>query len=289
MESSADLLSLVLSLRPLQMEVERELPRWWGRAALAMLLNLIRQQDDRLAQELHDTQGVQPFTASNLIGRFPQRRLDTNSTYNLRLTVLQPRLAAILLKGVQPGGGLVVGSQVELDYMPFTVEAAYTEAGQHPWAANGTYQELAARRLLTPTSPERSLALQFSSPVSFKSDGVMLPLPLPGLVFGSLLDKWNAFAAVVFPLEARQFAEKCLAVKRYRLYTRAVALKDEATRIGGVGEIVYTTLNYDRYWMSVMHTLADFAFYCGVGMSASMGMGQCRRLYGDGDHPVNEE
>lgn len=281
MSSSPDLLSLVLSLRPQQVEVERALPQWWGRAALAMLLRIIQKEDSQLAQALHDSQGAQPFTASNLMGRFPGHALDPNGVYSLRLTALQAPLAAILLKAVQSGGNLAVGALVELDYIPFTVEAAYSTPEQHPWAGNLTYQELAAERLLAHTALERSIALEFNSPVSFKTEGVMLPIPLPGLVFGSLLDKWNSFASVSFPLEARQFAEKCLVVKRYHLHTRAVALKEETTRIGGVGEIVYTSLNHDRYWMSVMHTLADFAFFCGVGMSASMGLGQCRRLNGN--------
>ena len=34
---------------------------------------------------------------------------------------------------------------------------------------------------------------------------------------------------------------------------------------GGVGEVTYATMNYDRYWMSVVGTLAAFACFPGWG------------------------
>jgi CRISPR-associated endoribonuclease Cas6 len=105
-----------------------------------------------------------------------------------------------------------------------------------------------------------------------------VPLPLPGLVFGSLLERWNAFAPIAFPPEARRYAEECLAVSRYELSSRPVPVKSRGLRVGGVGQVTYTALNYDRYWLSVLAVLAEFARYSGVGAGTTMGLGQCRRV-----------
>jgi CRISPR-associated endoribonuclease Cas6 len=43
-----------------------------------------------------------------------------------------------------------------------------------------------------------------------------------------------------------------------------------------VGDVTYTSINYDRYWMSVMAVLARFALFSGVGASTTMGLGQAR-------------
>lgn len=280
-----DLLSLVISLAPLQAQPpETPLPRWWGRAAHALLLNTVRRYDEKLAQTLHEEQGPRPFTASTLMGRFPAGSLDPGRSYTLRLTAIQPELVEILLRAAMPGGPLSVGATIELDYHPFRIlalqpnpQSALPDA-QSPWSALVSYQALSAPYLLAKVAPPRRISLQFTSPTSFKSGGMHLPLPLPELVFNSLLERWNAYAPVVFPPEARRYAAECLAVSRFKLSSRATPVKSGGMRLGAVGEVAYISLNYDRYWMSLMTVLAEFALFSGVGAGVSMGLGQCRRV-----------
>lgn len=283
-----DLLSLVLTLKALPAgDPTRPLPPWWGRAAHALLLNVTAQYQPALADALHeppqaDADGanenaVRPFTASTLMGRFPQGTLDPQQPYTLRLTAFRQELAELLWQAAT-SGPLAPGATVELDYQPFRVEAAQP-LGEHtsPWAASNSYQELAAPLLLARQAAPRQVSLSFTSPTSFKSGGMHMPVPLPGLTFGSLLDRWNAYAPIRFPAEVRRYAEECLAISRYKLSSRVAPVKSRGQRIGGVGEVTYTSLNYDRYWMSIIGTLAAFAIYSGVGAGASMGLGQCRQ------------
>lgn len=271
------LLSLVLTLNLIQdPDPDRPLPSWWGRAAHALLLNILQQSDPAFVDNLHDDQGLRPFTASTLIGRFPNRRLDDKELYRLRFTALSEQVAKPLLKSVQPGGALAPGAAVDLDYVSFRVVEAAVHPEQQSWAASSSYQNLASAHLVSAEPPARRISLQFTSPTTFKSKGRNLPLPLPNLVFHSLLERWNSFAPLAFPPEARRYASECLAVCRYKLSSRAVRVKNSGIRIGAVGEITYTTLNYDRYWMSLMHALAAYSMFAGVGAGTSMGMGQCR-------------
>lgn len=307
-----DLISLVLTLKPLkQASPEKPLPIWWGRAAHALMLNVVRQFDPQLAASLHphsagstpeeeepgspsDGQTGQPqtrpFTVSNLIGPFPQGRFHPQATYTLRFTAIRQDLAMILASAAQEGP-LTPGQKVELDFYPFEIAAVcrdpddtsspgpLDDSDHHLWAGATTYTDLGADFLLGKIVPPRRLTLQLASPVAFKSGGKHIPLPLPDLVFGSLLERWNTFAPIVFPAEVRRYAAECLAISRFYLSSRSVPVKRGGLRIGGVGQVTFTTTNYDRYWMSVCTVLAAYAQYAGLGAGTTMGLGQCRLIW----------
>ncbi|MCO6450983.1 MAG: CRISPR system precrRNA processing endoribonuclease RAMP protein Cas6 [Caldilineales bacterium] len=270
-----ELLSIVLRLKPLPAERPPESwPAWWGRAAHALLFSLVHQQDPELAAALHAGQGPQPFTVSNLLGRFEHDRPVPEESYTLRLCGLNATLCEILRTAAHQGA-LAPGQTLELDFQPFRIEGLATE--EHPWARAGRYADLAADALAPGQTPRR-FEMQFASPTTFKSGGKHVPIPMPDLVFGSLLDRWNALAPLAFPAEARRYASECLALSRYRLQSRAVPIKGGGLRVGAVGKATFATLNYDHYWMGVMAALARFALFGGVGGGTTMGMGQCRLI-----------
>ncbi|MEW6504970.1 MAG: CRISPR system precrRNA processing endoribonuclease RAMP protein Cas6 [Chloroflexota bacterium] len=278
MTPSPDLLSLVLILRPLPVPPdERPLPNWWGRAAQALLLDVVRRADEELAATLHDENGLRPYTASNLLGHFEARRPLPDQTYTLRFTALMAPLTRLLIAAVQPGGALAPGTPVELDYLPFRIEAVHLDPSTHPWAATAAYADFSAERLLG-AAPPRRLTLHFASPTTFHVNGKHLPLPLPEQVFASLLERWNAFSPLALPAETRRFAAECLHLSRYRLNSLPVPVKQGGLRIGAVGEATYTAARYDRFWLTVLFTLAEFALFAGLGSGVAYGLGQARRL-----------
>ncbi len=281
MSAATPLLSLVLTLRPLDFRRPAEtLPHWWGRAAHALLLDTVRRTDAALAKSLHDDNALKPFTASNLMGRFSEGKLDPQQTYTLRFTSLIPELSRILLESFLPNG------EVQLDYQMFRIEQVAHTPEEHPWAGSAAWEELAGKSLLGGSAPSRRISLLFASPTTFRVDGRLIPLPLPDLVFNSLLQRWNSYAPLVFPDEVRRYAAECLQVSSYRLNSAAVRTQEEALRIGAVGQVTYTSAPYDRYWMSLIRTLAGFALYAGVGASTPMGLGQVRLI--DPDKPPEE-
>ncbi|NUM44663.1 MAG: CRISPR system precrRNA processing endoribonuclease RAMP protein Cas6 [Anaerolineales bacterium] len=280
MQTDFDLLSLVLTLTPVEGPPKRELPAWWGRAAHAWLLEVVESGAGTLPPAWHETEtGPRPFTASTLMGYSARRGVEAGRTYSLRLTAYHRQAAEPLLAATEPGGKLAPDAVVELDGLPFRVGTVDTGGdAAAPWAGRGTYAGVSAPFLLASRALPRQVRMQFSSPTTFKSGGMNVPIPLPGLVFGSLLDRWNAYAHIAFPAEVKRYAEECLAMSRLELASRGVPGKGGSMRVGSVGEMQYTTLNEDRYWMSVIHTLAAFARYAGVGAGTSYGMGQCRTL-----------
>jgi CRISPR-associated endoribonuclease Cas6 len=83
---------------------------------------------------------------------------------------------------------------------------------------------------------------------------------------------------VALPPETRRFAEECMALSSFDIRSRPMRVKEGGVRIGAVGIARYTAVNRDRYWLSVMNLLADFALFSGVGAGTTMGLGQCRRF-----------
>ena len=272
-----DLLSLALVLKPLQQtEPDKPVPRWWGRAAHRLLLDTLKLRNEDLSATVHDGSELRPFTASTLYGNFTDHQLDMGGNYLLRFTGLNAAVSKSLFEAAQAGGPLEAGRTVSLDYLEFQVCLVHMEEGAHPLAGQTTYQELATSSLLNPEPAPRRVSFIFASPTTFHRDGRQLPYPLPELVIGSLLEKWNAFAPIAFPAEARKYAKECLALSRFKLRNRRVEVAG-GLQNGMIGEAHFSTLNYDRYWMSLMQTLARFSYYSGVGAKTTMGMGQCRK------------
>lgn len=269
------LVSLVVTVRPSELV---SVPGSLGRAVHALLLRWLDETDPALARQWHDADGPKPFTCSSLIGggrmgRDGFRPLTPERAYWLRLTSLDPAISAALLARVEQPP-----ASIELDRVTLPVESVTANPAAHPWAATAQYEDLAAPYLLARQEAPRRLRLRFTAPVTFRQRELNIPLPLPGLVFGGLADRWNAFSPVAIGPEVRRYAEECVALSSFTLRSRALPSKDGGLQVGAVGETGYVAVSYDRYWMSLLGLLADFALYAGVGRMTTSGLGQARRV-----------
>jgi len=266
---------IALSLR-LESLADARLPFGVGRANHAATLAHLRTVDPGLADALHNANGPKPFTCSDLIGAKAGREgLDVRAGQPLRvrLTGLTPPVAQALTTLLEkpPATWTLAGHA-------FQVTDAVCDPEQDPWTGRSSYEALAAARLLGKSAPTPRVTLRFSAPTGFKSKGVHMPVPLPELLFGSLVDRWNAFSPVTVSPDMRRFAAEMIAISRYELRSRAVSQKGGGVRMGGVGTVTYRALGGDRYWWRVMQMLADFAQYSGAGVQTATGMGQVRRV-----------
>ncbi|MGC8825677.1 MAG: CRISPR system precrRNA processing endoribonuclease RAMP protein Cas6 [Anaerolineae bacterium] len=265
------LTSLVLELQSMEAGL---VPLNHGRASHALFLRLVAERQPALAAQLHDAAGPKPFTCSNLVGgrrQGGQLAVNPSTPLWLRFTGLTEPVNEVLLDiaGRPP-------AQVELDSRPYRVLRAALDPAQHPWAGQGEYTTMLQRHLLTAGPVQRRIAMEFASPTTFHSGGKNVPLPLPALVFGSLLERWEAFSPAALSPDLRRYAEEMVALARYQLRTRILPFKDGALQVGFVGQAVFLALNSDRYWVGGLHLLAEYAFFAGVGYQTTMGMGQAR-------------
>ncbi|MEJ5311895.1 MAG: CRISPR system precrRNA processing endoribonuclease RAMP protein Cas6 [Anaerolineae bacterium] len=311
-----DLLSLVLTLRP---TTAAALPPRLGRAAHAILLARIAAGDAALAEAIHEGDTPRPITASELIGgRTGEQRVTPEQSYTLRYTALTAETAAALRTAFTLGDTLTFEgvtftveaiangerpiandapdgqnpkskienrkSKIKNQKSKIQNPKSKIEDPPSPWAASDDYQSLAARYLL-PSGPAPASRWTFvlASPTAFRSQGQTQPFPLPGLFFGSLVKRWNAFAPVALPEEGvKRYAEEMVVISRFSLRSAPGWERGQGERrglrIGSIGKIAYSALNRDRYWLAVLGLLAEFALYSGVGAQTTMGMGQVRQL-----------
>ncbi len=267
------LISLVLTL-----ETDRPvtLPGHLGRANYAAVLARLAQVDAALAARIHDEDGPKPLTCSSILNARGNRdglSLQPGQPYFLHITGLTPSVSQALHAGLIEDPPAVW----ELDRHPFRIVRATADPAEDGWAGVESYEGLASQAMFQQGSPARTVTLDFVSPTAFKSSGLTVPVPLPGLVFGSLVDRWNAFSPVVLSPEMRRFGEEVMVISRYRLRSLPVAQKSGGLRIGGVGQVTYRAMTGDRYWLATMQMLADFARFSGVGVQTATGMGQTRR------------
>ena len=189
------LFAAVLTLTPLE---AREAPATHARALHAWLLARIADADPALARDLHDGSGPRPFTVSELwgLGRPLDGRvlLDPARAGTCRFTALDRRMADALQRALpQPGETLALGGDAAFAVASVATARAAPPGGQRHLCRPGAAVHPLRRR------GRAQRHLRFSSPTLFRQNrreaqlsGRELPLPLPELVFGSYLSRWNA-------------------------------------------------------------------------------------------------
>jgi CRISPR-associated endoribonuclease Cas6 len=274
------LYSIVLKLTPTR---ETTVRATMGHQAHAAFLRTMRESDPALAEVLHvPNPPARPFTVSPLLGvgraRDGKVRLSPEWDYFLRFTVLYPPIYERFMARFLRSEGRPV---IHLGRALLLIKEILTTPGSHPWASYISWNQLVAE-----ARPEPEITLAFSAPTAFgfgqKEWGKkVVVLPEPDLVFGSLARSWNNLAPP--PLQWDRdalltYVGEHVVVKRLRgLGTQMLRFR-RSPQIGFVGQVTYGLMAENEAARCQLNALADFAFYAGVGMKTTMGMGQTRRV-----------
>jgi CRISPR-associated endoribonuclease Cas6 len=262
-------------------------PGFLSRAVHRFWLEAVGQRDAALEPALHDQPDYRPFTCSTLVGG---ERLGRNSQQFtpdspawLRITALTPAVSRQLCDLVANPP-----AEIELDGITFQVQQATTDPSVHRWAGKTAYEALAAPYLLQQQATPFSLTLRFASPTTFRMRRDVdhkkrtWPIPMPEWVFGFLHRRWNAFSSIKLPAELDFLKNESIVLSRYNLKTHAVPLRSRIPQMGCVGRARYVLIDQDVYATNMLHLLATFSFYAGVGYQTTVGFGQTRLLSPNG-------
>ncbi|MEA3338512.1 MAG: CRISPR system precrRNA processing endoribonuclease RAMP protein Cas6 [Chloroflexota bacterium] len=273
------LYSIVLKLVPTR---ETSVRATMGHQAHAAFLKTVRESDSALASVLHmPDMGRRPFTVSPLLGvgraRHKRITLSPERDYFLRFTVLYPPIFERFMARFLRGQGRPV---IRLGRALLLIKEILTTPGSHPWAGYSSWA-----RLVTEARPEPEIALEFTSPTAFgfgqKDWGKkVMTLPSPETVFGSLISSWNGLAPPPLQVERnplRAYLEEHVVVKRMEDVNTQMFKFSRSMQVGFVGRVTYGLMEENEAARCQLNALADFAFYAGVGMKTTMGMGQVQR------------
>jgi len=267
--TTPELYSILINLKPLEDSV---LPVAHGHWVYAMFLRILNESTPLLANELHGSDALKPFTVSALQGKAGRFRntlkLNPGTVYPIRLTFLNGEIFGTFLNSAMKW------ADKALEIGPATVrmDNISTFARADKAVAYSNYQDI-----LDSASADRHIELEFLSPTAFRSGGKRnVVFPEPKLVFGSSLTKWQAFSAIKIEADVAPYLEKIL-VSRYRLITRILDFGNYQ-EIGFTGRCRFELDKTISDEVAVaINALADFALYCGTGAKTTMGMGQTRR------------
>jgi len=270
-----------------------------GHQAHAAFLRAVREADPALADVLHHPiLNQRPFTVSPLLGveaaHDGEVAVYPEQTYTLRFTVLIDdifrQFMGRFLRGDRPvlrlGRVLFLIKEILAtpEGSPLRLGPSGTRSGQ-AWAGYTTLADLIAEA----EAAGPLIELEFHSPTAFsfgqRSWGKQFcVLPEPRLVFSSLARTWRAFAPPglsLDPREVEQYADENVVIQRLEgLETRMLHF-GKHPQVGFVGRVTYRVMDKAEEaagWRQVLHALAGFAFYAGVGYKTTMGMGQCRKM-----------
>jgi CRISPR-associated endoribonuclease Cas6 len=231
-----------------------------------------------------------PYTVSTLLDKVgqpirPGTVLKKDSPCWLRITAIGDELAEVLLADLLYD----LPKALTLYKMEFKIEGYTLDPSKHPWAGQTSFSDIGQDVRYVKSA--RKVRLEFASPTAFRSSGNEISLPLPGQIFRSLWHKWNTYAPEPMQIQGKwpAFADACILVNELKDVNTVHWKFAEGTRgtatgfTGTVGFQLSPRSKMPKEWQAyndgaaaVMQSLAQFAFYAGVGHHSTVGMGQAR-------------
>lgn len=240
--------------------VRVEIPgRWAGdappylpaRALNAWLYGQAAEWNATAADELHASPEAKPFSIA-LVGGEQGRLIVTG--YG-PLAELAARLA------------VVTPERVLLD-------ARWWEATGAPRVEVTDWARLAAS-LPAADAPAR-VRLEMLSPATFHVRGNFVPLPVPHLLFGGLLERWQRWSDIDPGAEAREAALTAITLRRLRLTGTMVHVGAVAPAF--VGWTEWQQRGAPGPYSGLLDMLTAFARFAGIGAKVGMGLGCVERV-----------
>jgi len=260
-----------------------------GKILHGLFYELLQNASAAKGDEVHGVKGLKPFSTALLLNE-RQRRAESiraGEEIKIRFTFLDDALYPLLARYFLSTPDL----NLELVRTELTVSRILsTSQSGEEWAGCATFEELYANA----SDSEKQFSFHFATPTFFKRGGgpaypdLIVPLPLPDLVFGSLLRNWNQFSPTSF-IEVNLLKEICshhMEVTHHRISSQMARLifpRDDGqyrttTFPGFVGMCAFRLVAlHDQSIIQTLNALADFAFFSGIGAKTTMGCGVARR------------
>ena len=150
------------------------------------------------------------------------------------------------------------------------------DSDRDPWAGQVEQRSWADSYLSASEPPER-WAVRLLTPTAFSGERAHMVFPLPNLLLGSWLRRWQAFGPILLPDDLVERVRAGLVPSAYRLKTAAVR-HGRRLHIGAVGTLGMRALGLKPEERAAVDLLAAYAFWAGSGHHTAQGMGLTRLL-----------
>ncbi len=246
-----------------------------GEAIHGLFFEVLNNYSKKVAEYLHNGSNRQkPFSLSGIIEKKPKTEgkiiLEVGEKASFRISILEEKLLPDTLAAF--GKALNLKTNLTLGNGKILLKNIHYKESSNPWVSSSLYP-----KLFEEAQPNDKIRFKFFSPTSFRIRGKQCTLPEAYLIFGSLIDRWNSFSGITF--------DKSFTDKLNTIYPSQFELKSEIVtfsnyRVIGFKGILEYRLGeeFTQKEKKILSTLADFAFYSGIGYKTTMGMGQAVRI-----------
>jgi len=247
-------------------EAEWTAPEATGVFVRALFYELLRSKAPGLAEEIHGSSSDAPFTVSPMI-RLRRSAEGEPPAYRVRFTTLTEPVFDAACQAIYLLH--TTGTPVRISKAEFEVQDLDFRR-QKRMCRLARYQDLARGEC------ERIIPFRFLTPTAFKNGKANVPLPIPRLMFGGYLRKWNTFAPEDLRIDESLLTEieDSVLISRHDIRSRTLDL-GAMKMVGFTGECTLAASNGIRpESLRALNTLARFACFSGTGAKTTIGMGQ---------------
>lgn len=241
-----------------------------GEAVHGLVINEISKVNMKLAERVHSTEGVKPFSVSPVFVKEGRSYLERGDLYvekdskaELILFALNQEVLeafiSVFTSSIEEGRRLRLGNG---EVMIESIGVKRMEMGGF-----STFEEILKSAVVA-----RRCEFNIITPLTFRQKGLNQPFPLPELMFSSLLRIWNTFSDIKIPVSlCDRFKE--IAVGRFNLKTEMWCFSGYSV-IGCKGEVVFILdKGFKEEELKFISALSILANFSGIGYKRSMGMG----------------
>jgi CRISPR-associated endoribonuclease Cas6 len=226
-----------------------------------VFLDRISKTDEKFGKTLHDAGIMPPFSISPVMNI--EKQVVINESYWVRIGILNEELEEMFFLSTEKG---VWREPIQLESHFFEVEEiVWGNPDGFEWSGRNSYSDMIHNSVTC-----RKISVFALSPMSFKKGDLHYPLPEPSLLFGNLLRRWNQFSKIGLP-EDYDFGDVSFA--HFNIQTQPYALRKGGTVLGATGKMTFI---FQNEISQLCHALLQFAFFSGIGVKTTQGMGMCR-------------
>jgi CRISPR-associated endoribonuclease Cas6 len=231
-----------------------------------VFLQRIWQTDEQMGSKLHNAGQMVPFSLSPILGI--KKKIEEDQSAWVRVCLLTSELEDVFFKSLEMG---CWHKPIYLNEAIFLVEDISVGKQPHQaWGAGEDYQEL-----IQSNQAQKKVPFEIATPMSFKKSDLHYPLPDLALIYNNLARRWNHF----YPAYSLQTDPDLtqVSLSYFDLKTVPYALRKGGTIIGAKGRLTFTFRQETKTCFN-FNLLLKFAFYSGIGVKTTQGMGMCRIL-----------
>lgn len=232
----------------------------------ALCLNIVEVADPLLATCFHDEKNNKSFTT---------RKLELKKQFlSLRMTLLEDKyfdkMANVFFNAcTRPF--LLNDHRIRIS------KILCSKDSNNYWANQRNYDDIYENA----SKKEVKIDFNIETPLSFKIGDDFEYFPLPELFYKSLHKRWNSFSDIKFDDSFLNLLKDKINTNYFDIYTDKLN-STTINLIGCKGKVSYKIQNKATTdFIHYINTLSDFAYFSGVGIKTSLGMGQVSRLYKD--------